>query len=390
MGKDELVAASMNVYYLPELPEEVDTVETMKFPLSKLPAAGALLSSVKNVLDTGFMPGGEGIYKVVFKEGVTGTLAAAKDGSGLLGTVVNSTEGIAGQARLVQVPLDPTSLFMAIAIASIDAKLSDIQETQKTILTFIENDKKAHLKGNLDILMDIMKDYHYNWNNELFIKDSHMKSLDIQQESKQNVIFYQEQIKVLLKKNKLIHVNADFEKASMEIQKQLRNYQLALYTYAFASFLDVMLKKNFNYDYVNSISSRIIKASQEYREVYTNCYDCISRFGSTSVESLAMKGLGEINKLAGKAIAAIPVVSNGPVDEALISTGDKLEMHSTKKLDANLNALKQNQLVNINAFADSISRVGKLFNEPIELMFDKNNIYARSVSNRNEATNQLN
>ena len=390
MEKNEPVAASMNVNYLPELPDEVDTAETMKFPLSKLPSAGALLSSVKNVFDAGFMPGGEGIYKVVFKEGVTGTLAAAKDGSGLLGTIVNSTEGIAGQARLVQLPLDPTSLFMAIAIASIDAKLSDIQETQKTILTFIENDKKAHLKGNLDILMDIMKDYHYNWNNELFIKDSHMKSLDIQQESKQNVIFYQEQIKVLLKKNKLIHVNADFEKASMEIQKQLRNYQLALYTYAFASFLDVMLKKNFNYDYVNSISARIIKASQEYREVYTNCYDCISRFGSTSVETLAMKGLGEINKLAGKAIAAIPVVGNGPVDEALISTGDKFEKHSTKKLDANLHVIKQNQMVNINSFADSISRVGKLFNEPIELMFDKDNVYARSVPVRNEVTNQLN
>lgn len=389
MEKNELIAASMNVNYLPELPDEVDAVETMKFPLSKLPAAGALLSSVKNVIDTGFTAGGEGIYKVVFKEGVTGTLASAKDGSGLLGTVVNSTEGIAGQARLVQVPLDPTTLFMSIAIASIDAKLSDIQETQKTILTFIENDKKAHLKGNLDVLMDIMKDYHYNWNNELFINDSHMKTLDIQQESKQNIIFYQEQIKGLLKKNKLIHVNADFDKASTEMQKQLRNYQLALYTYAFASFLDVMLKKNFNYDYVDSISARIQKSSKEYREVYTSCYDCINRFGSTSVETLAMKGLGGINKLAGTAIAAIPVVSNGPVDEALISAGEKFEKHSTKKLDANLDVLKQNQMVNVNVFADSISRVGKLYNEPIELVFDKDNVYTRSVANRSEVNNRL-
>ena len=60
-------------------------------------------------------------------------------------------------------PYNPTMLFMAAALMSIDKKLDIIQETQQEILSFLENKEKANLKASLDTLSDILNNYKYNW-----------------------------------------------------------------------------------------------------------------------------------------------------------------------------------------------------------------------------------
>ena len=68
---------------------------------------------------------GEGLYRCVFPEGVTGELAAFKDGSGLLGTIMNE-EGIVGQARWIPaegksiaLAINPVTLAIAVAMMNI-------------------------------------------------------------------------------------------------------------------------------------------------------------------------------------------------------------------------------------------------------------------------------
>ena len=72
------------------------------------------------------------------------------DGSGNLGTIMDGNN-IVGQAHWIKadsqvmtttIPYNPTVLFMAMALMSIDKKLDKIQETQKEILRFLELDKE--------------------------------------------------------------------------------------------------------------------------------------------------------------------------------------------------------------------------------------------------------
>ena len=89
-----------------------------KIPFSRLAALGVGLDAVVPALQQ-LMSGGKamsGYYKVTIPAGTE--LARFHDGSGYLGTVLDN--GIAGQARLNPVVFQPTVLFAAAALASMD------------------------------------------------------------------------------------------------------------------------------------------------------------------------------------------------------------------------------------------------------------------------------
>ena len=70
----------------------------------------------------------EGLYRCVFPDGVSGTLAQAKDGSGYLGAIINN--GIVGQARWIPaqgsattIPINPATIAIAITLVGINGKM---------------------------------------------------------------------------------------------------------------------------------------------------------------------------------------------------------------------------------------------------------------------------
>lgn len=70
-----------------------DLSEYRKISLSDMASLSAAVGVFKQVAGGYLDAGGEGIYKVSFKNGVTGTMAKAKDGSGFIGAIF---EGIVG------------------------------------------------------------------------------------------------------------------------------------------------------------------------------------------------------------------------------------------------------------------------------------------------------
>ena len=133
-------------------------------------------------------------------------MAAFQDGSGYLGSVLgNTTNQIVGQSTLSPLVFNPTMLFMALSLISIDKKLDSIQETQQEILGFLARQHRAELKGNLLFLSGVLHDYKYNWNNEKFKNNNYTKVLDIKQSAEQKVILCREQILFKNKKFPLFH-----------------------------------------------------------------------------------------------------------------------------------------------------------------------------------------
>ena len=357
--------------------DEKSITNYTKLSLSNLSSLGVSFAPVVSALQNAAHGAGaaSGLYQVTIPQGTH--LAQFKNGTGFLGTVLNSNNQIAGQATLTpaDIEFDPMMILIAAALANINKKLDAIQELQQEMMDFLVQKEKAELRGSLIFLSDVLKDYKLNWNNDMYKNSNHVKVLDIRQAAEQKILFYRDQISSKLKKESFIHSDKDAEKQIAAIQSAFKEYQLALYMHAFSSFLDVMLVGNFASDYLNGVKKRIEEYSWQYRELYTKCYDQLEDYYGSSVQSILLKGLKKASKATGEAIAKIPVLSKGTVDEAMIDAGGKLDRIGTKRNVQHMQKLVDYQSSFVSPFVEKIETVERFYNSPIRLVFNKDTLY---------------
>lgn len=374
--RSEIVKVMTEVEYYPAIVEErADIAKHTKLPLSRVTALGIAFEPLSAALQY-VLSGGKatsGLYKVTIPKGTH--LAEFKNGTGNLGTVLNSNNQIAGQATLNPLVCNPTMIFMAAALANIDKKLDAIQEMQQEMMEFLVQKEKSELKGDLDFLGDVLNNYKYNWNNEKYKTANHIKVLDIRQSAGRKMDFYREQITSKLQKKSFFHSDQDVKKQLEKIDAEFKDYQLALYLYSFSYFLEVMLQENFESAYLDGIAHKIEDYSFKYRELYTKCYDQIEGYSKSSVQSRLFNGFAAINKAAGEAIAKVPVISKSQIDETLIETGSKIGKYGQKRTAQTMQQFVDRQSSCVIPFVEKINTVNRLYNQPIELLFDNENIY---------------
>lgn len=304
-----------------------------------------------------------------------------KGTNNFIGSLQTSTGMVGGgQAQMTPLACDPTMLFMAAALANIDKKLDTIQNMQQEMIDFLVQKEKADLIGNLNFLLDIFNNYKYNWNNETYKTNNHIKVLDIRQEAEKKIAFYREQIIAKVNRKSLIHSDQTVNKQLQMVQDQFKDYQLALYLLGFSSFLEVMLLGNFDSAYLLSVSEKLDTYSLKYRELYTKCYDEIEGYSSTSVQSSMLKCIAKASTSVGKFVEKIPVVSKGQADEALIAAGEKLEEFNTDKLRKQMSSLIEHQSNVVRPFIENIDTVNALCNKPVKLLVDKDNLYIATTA----------
>lgn len=356
----------------------------IKISLSELSALGVGFASLPETFRTVTQTvDAEGLYRCVFPDGVTGKLAAFKNGSGNLGTIMDGNN-IVGQAHWIKadsqvmtttIPYNPTVLFMAMALMSIDKKLDKIQETQKEILRFLELDKESQIRGDLNTLTEILNNYKYNWDNELYKKSK----LDLVQHVKRtasgNIDFYQNKISAGSAKKKGIHISKNAESLLTELDSLFKNYQLSLYIYAFAYFLEVMLMENFDKQYLDSVASELEKRSIEYRTLYSDCYEHIDEYTKSTIEAHLLKTASTVGKFTGETIAKIPLISKTQLDESLIAAGEFINKVGDEKAEKTMERYIENRDSGVEVFIDNINTVNRLHNKPVELLFDNENVY---------------
>ncbi|MBB6698593.1 hypothetical protein [Clostridium algidicarnis] len=377
--KNELIQSMMDVEYCP--PSElvrmnIDIEEAQKLPIEKAAALGLAFKPLTQLASyAAGGPGQSGIYfvntagKTMFQSGgqYIGNLKAANGGVG------------GGLSRMTQVPLDPTMLCMAVAIMAIEKKLDAIYEAQKDILAFLEMKEEAKLKGNLNALADVLNNYKFNWDNEKYKDHKHILVQDIKREAEQSIILYREQLTKALKKNALFHNNQNVNITLNKTMARLNDYQLAMYTFSFSSFLEVMLLENFDSNYLSSIAGKIKEYSIDYTSLYEKCVQKIENDSKASVEGYVLKGLSKISSGAGKLVEKIPVISKSQLDENLIKAGGILKDVNTSRTQSVMQILTDSQTDYIGAFVENIQTIDSLYNRPVQLMFDADNIYIAPI-----------
>ena len=377
--KNELLKAMSATELAPlEVKNEISVQTYSKIPLSRLSALGTgfepVVSAIQQVTSHGQAT--SGFYKVTIPKGTH--LAQFKEKSGFLGTAVGE-HGIVGPAQLNPLLCDPTTLLAAATLANIDKKLDAIQEVPQEMLDFLTQKEKSALKADLNFLMDIQNNYKYNWNSEKYKAANHAKVLDIRQEAARQIDFYQEQIKKQLGKKALLHSDHDVQKMLEKVQGEFKEYQLALYIYGFAYFLEVVLQENYEKAYLSAIAKRIDEMAFQYREFYSLAYSQIENLSKSSLQAHLFGGLSAINKGAGTAIAKIPGINKSQIDETLIEAGERIGAYKNRRVQTTMQQLLERQSSCVLPFIDNINAVNRLYNEPVTLIFNHDTLYLGST-----------
>lgn len=348
-------------------------------PLAKIPFAeiAALGGSFAGVVETMATPAAEGLYRCVFPKGVTGTLAMAKDGTGALGTIMN--DGIVGQARWIPVDkaIGPACLkaaLVAVAVLAVVKQIKDIKDGQKEIIDILERDKKSQLLADYDLLASYMDEYKFYWENEASLVVNLNQVKNIKRNAMKDLRSYIEQLEdyIAAKKNIFKMQTASYKIG--QILDRFVHYKLALHVFALSEYMEVMLSKNFQAEYLSKIEDEIREQAMKFRNLYTECFDKIELLKKEAVTTQAANKLANVTRTVGGLIGKIPVVKDGPVDEFLIGVGDSITEAEKKKLEKTLAFFIQYKDSGLTPIAEHIAMINELSNKPVVMLYDKKTI----------------
>ena len=345
-------------------------------PLAKIPFTeiAALGGSFAGVVESMVSPAAEGLYRCVFPKGLTGTLAMAKDGSGALGTIMN--DGIVGQARWVPVeqsiaPACLKATLVAVAVLAVVKQVQDIKDGQKEIVGILERDKKSQLLADYDLLASYMDDYKYYWENEASLVVNLNQVKNIKRNAMKDVRSYTEQIESMISaKKNLLKMQSASQKIGQLLDRFV-HYKLALHVFALSEYMEVMLSKNFQAEYLSKIAEEIREHALQFRNLYTASYDKIESLKKDAITAQAANRLADVSRSVGNLIGKIPVVKDGPVDEFLIGVGDSISDAERKRLEKVLSFFMQYKDSGLIPVAEHIDLVNHLSNKPVVLLYDK-------------------
>lgn len=372
---NNLLQEKFNAKYLAITPEiNLSMEKATKIPLSKVSALGVAFEPLTQIAQTITSGSGKsGIYYVNTK----GMQMFSKNGdTGFIGALKNSNGSVGGgQATMTQMPCNPTMLFMAAVLMSVEKKLDDIHEIQEDILLYLEQKDKTKLQSDLNVLTDILNNYKYNFNNEKYKTNKHIQVQEIKRNAEHSMLLYREQIGSKIRKRRLLHSDQEANAILEKLKTQFKDYQLALYLYSFSSFAEVMLLENFDAGYLDSVTGRIDEHSFQYRKLYTDCYDLMENYCKSSVQSNLLKCLSKASKSVGNTIAKMPVISNFQLDESLIESSEKLKAYLDSKPDKPMQKLIDAHDNVSMPFIENLKTVNMLYNGETKYYIDKENIY---------------
>ena len=377
MEKNEV----LNVIDVDIVPYEgnVKEDEGAKIPFNKLASLGIAAAFVKPFTELIQAKQISGLYQVSLPEGTH--LASFKNGAGNLGTALsNKTNKIAGQAVLnpadiQSITIDPTAIAMMAMLANMEKKLADIQELQREMMQFLEQKEKSEQRGNLIFLQDIYENYKFNTDNEKYVQNNHVKVLDIKQSAEQKIDFYKSQIKAKLEKGDPIHLDSDVSSQEKKLKNDLGEYQLALYTYAFSSLMDIVFLENFEKDFLEKIKEKIKAYKFEYQSIYTEVFNYIEKRSDSSLQQLGLDVVSKATKGLGELFENTIIADKTGIDKTLTKTGEDISDFKNKRTDDKTFKLIENKESKVEPFIDNIEKINTVYNKPAIIAFDNDNIY---------------
>lgn len=272
-------------------------------------------------------------------------------------------------------PIDPMLMVVAVALMTIEKKLDGIQKSVEEVLQFLKQEKRSKQRGHLNMLSEIMDGYKLNCQNERFCDSRMSEVLSIKTAAYEDMDFYQNQIAAELQKQKGLHGAKESQSLMDAVTYQFAEYQLACHLYAFSTFLEVMLQQDFDAVVIEKATEKMRVMAARYETLYNECHAQIAKYQRSSIEAQIIGGIGVATKGLGKAIAAVPIIREGPVDEALINAGDSIGKFNRDTAQKKLEAFEPFADSRMDSFIENIQTLNLLYNTENAMLTDGSNLY---------------
>ncbi|MFM9413538.1 hypothetical protein ACKQTC_04065 [Peptococcus simiae] len=385
VGRNELEELTEEV--LAEARASIQTSKDVSLPIAALSSLGGGVSSLvpafHTVTETTTFTAPEGLYRIINAR-PGDVLKKDKDGD-LLGFLKPPT-GQSIQARFKEVDhlpirtetvtaFNPATIMMAAALYSIEKDLSEIAATQKAILSFLELENESQAEADVESLMEMVNNYKYSWDNERSVASNHKLVLDIRNRARKNMIAYQKKVAEMLSSKQLLVGQGKMKLTLADLEKKFKYYRLSLYTFALASFMEIMLSENFKEEYICKVNEEIRALSDAYREQFERASLYLEKLGRAGVEANLIKGIGAAGKTVGNLVAGIPIVKKGPVDEFLQDSGTHLQMNAADIGMKAVNAFAKMANPGTRVIIEKMEDLTQIYNHTSQICCDKEKIY---------------
>ncbi len=376
--KNEIVKQATELDFYSAVPtDELALKGRTKIPLTEITTMGVafqpLVSGIQEIIT-----GGEavsGLYMVTVPKGAQ--LVKFKDGRGLMGSITRGNNAVGGgQAVLNKFGFTPemaADMAMAASLFGIECKLNQIQKSQDELIEFVQEKDRYMLKGSLYFLMDMLSNFKFNYGSEKYININHNKVLDIKEGAEQSILLYSELIKKKVEDTSFMHIDSSVKDKIKKLQGFFKSYQIALYNYAFSSFLDVVLLGNFSKDFLDAIIGKIDKYSFEYRDIYTLTYNKIEEFNNSSVGTLFLKGIAKSSSFVGENVGKVNKLDK--IGDKLNSAGKIIENINDDKKDDILNRVISNKTNYALPFINAIRYISNVYNNELKIVISEDGVY---------------
>ena len=358
----------------------------MTMPIAQLATLGAgvasLMPAFRTVTETTTIAA-DGLYRLA-NAGVGDVLKVAKNGN--FWGAFKTADGASKFAQLQSVsdlattttsvmPIDPATIMMAVALFSIEQKLGTIAEMGEEIISFLETEKEAEIEADIETLSAMMTKYKYNWDNEHFIASNHKLALDIQRTARKNMNAYQKQVTEAISGKKLFVSQSKVNDMLQDLLRKFKYYRLTLYSFALASFVEVILSGDFKAENIQLVKDELEKMATTYRDTFEQCSFYLENLSVSSVETNLLKGIGTASKAVGKFIDSIPKVRDGQVDEFLRDSGAKLQTNAAQIERKVVTAFAEINNPGLWVFVEKLEDMIRIYNRTESICFDDKQIY---------------
>jgi len=369
----------MNNYMLSNVRKENISNKSYPLTISKLSEISGVaiptVESIKKITTQKSNNTGK-LYRIT-NLGKNDSLKAMRDGKTFWGAIKKDGGG-STMAKLKEVNpsgtviLDPTVMMMAVALAGIEAELSEIKELNKKIFSFLQHEKESEIESDLEILNRAIVDFRFNLEDEKYLVNNHKQVMDIKRTANKNILFYQKEIKDNILKDKLFTTNNTMNSTIEEIQKKFKYYRLSLYIYSFSTLIEILLIGNYKNEYLLSKKNELDELDREYSSTFNNALEYIKKNANKSLESNVLSGLGSAGKAIGN-LAEKAKVKN--VDIWLNEKGDNIKQTGKDIKDSFINKFDEIKESHSKTFINQIEKVDIIYNKTKEIYFDNENIY---------------
>ena len=368
-------------YYKADVGLDIKLQEYTKIPFTEISALGSAFSSIVPALQ-----GAAGnLYTVELAKG--GELVRAVGTNGFRGYSVGAN-GIQEQAILRKAGtagVNTATLFMSIAIMGVQHELKELQKMHTELLEVIERDKKSQLMADMELLNEYAENYKYYWQNPATVTVNLNQVKNIKRNARKDMISYRDEVENILDGKMETILNYGAPKKVNKLSDRFSHYRLALYVYSFASYMEALLSQNFDPDYLGLVSDEIKRYFDDYRELYTRCYNEIEYSVKNALGTQLAGGVAAGSKFLGKQLGKIEFIRKGSIDDILEANGTVIEKKEAERLETIKVKFISYKDSGIGMFSNNINTINAFYNKPVELLWDKENLYIGQYTEENQS-----